>query len=286
MLVEVKCVLCGGDDYKALRVVVISPLGGESKLVKCKRCQLIYLNPRHDEEEEKKFYASEYFERDTIEVWSEERIGIFRHNLKLIEAHKKNGRLLDLGCGMGQFLKFAKDRGWDALGIDISKSAIEYARRTFGIEIVESSLKDAKFEEKYFDVVTAWNTIDQLCDALFELKEIYRVLKDGGLVALRVSNAGFHILLHSVIKFIGRIWYALAGIDKLPVFHNYMFSPKTAKAMLKEAGFVNVAILNSRLNIKNEIIEGAIYLMCQAMYYLTFKRWVITPSLFILAEKG
>lgn len=286
MLIEVKCNLCGEDDFKVLGNVVISPLGGESKLVKCKRCGLVYVNPRHNEEEEKRFYVSEYFESDPIEVWEVERNRIFKHNLKTLERYKKTGRLLDLGCGMGQFLKMAKDNGWDVIGIDISPSAIEYARRTFNIEIIESSLKDANFEEDFFDVVSSWNTIDQLCDPLGELKETYRILKSGGIVSIRVSNVKFHIFFRNIIKFIGKINYIWVDTEKPPVFHNYMFSPKTITAMLKKAGFYNIAILNSRLSIRNAIFEELIFLICQAIYYLTFKRLVITPSLLIFAQKG
>lgn len=286
MLINVRCNLCEADDFKVLKKVIISPLGGESKLVKCKRCGLVYVNPRHDEEEEKRFYVSEYFERGTVETWMLERNRIFKHNLKLIEGRKRSGKLLDLGCGMGAFLKAAKDNGWDVTGIDISRPAIDYTRRTFGTDVIESSLKDANFEGKFFDVVSSWNTIDQLCDPLGELKETYRILKSGGIVSIRVSNVKFHIFFRNIIEFIGKINYIWVDTEKPPVFHNYMFSPKTITAMLKKAGFDNIAILNSRLSIKNAIFEQVIFLVCQAIYYLTFKRLVTTPSLLIFAQKG
>lgn len=286
MLIEVKCNLCGSDDFDVLKRVIISPLGGESRLVKCRNCDLVYLNPRYREDEERRFYASEYFESGTTESWGVKRTKIFNHSLKILKAHKKTGRLLDLGCGMGQFLKIVKDDGWEVLGIDISKSAIEYARREFNIEILESLLRDANYESDFFDVVTGWNIIDQLSDPLSELKEVYRVLKKGGIVAIRVSNLKFHLFFHSVVRFIGRIRYLLVGIEKSPVFHNYMFSQKTAAAMLKKAGFDKIAIFNSRLSISNELLEGLIFFICQVMYYLTYKRVIATPSLLIFAQKG
>lgn len=281
MLVEVKCNLCGSDNFKVLENVRISPLGGESRLVRCKKCGLAYLNPQHEEAEERRFYASECFEKDPIEVWTTERLGIFKHNLKLIKRRKKGGRLLDLGCGMGQFIKIAKDDGFDVLGMDISKPAVEYARRNFGLEIIESTLKDAGLNGDSFDVVTAWNTIDQLSNPLGELKEIYRILKNGGIVAIRVPNVNFHLFFYSILKnfFRGR------SLIKPPVFHNFMFSPKTAVAMLKKAGFENIAILNSRLSIKNAIIEKVVFLGFQILFYLTLKRYVMAPSLLIFARK-
>lgn len=285
MLVERECNLCGGENFIFLRKVMISPMGGESNLVKCKGCGLTCLNPRYDEEYERKFYASEYFGREGIEAWSAARMSIFKYNLEMLNVYKKSGKLLDLGCGMGQFLKLAKDSGWDVLGIDISKPAAEYARSTFGIEIMESSLEEANLKGDFFDVVTAFNTIDQLSDPLKELKEIHRILKEGGIISIRVSNLRFHIFFDSFLKAINRINDIWADIEKPPAFHNYMFNRETAAAMLKKAGFNNITILNSRLCIKNKLVEGIVFFVCQSVYYMTFKRWVLAPSLLVFAEK-
>lgn len=285
MLVETECNLCGGEDFIFLKKVMISPMGGESNLVKCKGCGLTCLNPRYNEEDERKFYASEYFGREGIEAWSAARVSIFKYNLKMLNTYKKGGKLLDLGCGMGQFLKIARDDGWDVMGIDISMPAAEYARLTFGIEIIESSLEGANFKDDFFDVVTAFNIIDQLRDPLKELKEIRRVLKENGIISIRVLNLRFHIFFDSLLKFINRINSIWADIEKPPAFHNYMFNRETATAMLKKAGFKNITILNSRLCVKNKLIEGFILFICQSIYYLTFKRCILTPSLLIFAEK-
>lgn len=286
MLVERECNLCGGEDFIFLRKVTISPMGGESNLVKCKGCGLACLNPRYNEEDERKFYSSEYFGREGIEAWSTERVSIFKHNLKMLSTHKKSGKLLDLGCGMGQFLKIARDDGWDVMGIDISVLAAEYARLTFGIEIIESSIEEASLKDDFFDVVTAFNIIDQLSDPLKELKEIHGVLKEKGIISIRVLNLRFHIFFDSFLKFINRINNIWADTERLPTFHNYMFNRETASAMLKRAGFNNVTILNSRLCIKNKFIEGVIFFICQSVYYITFKRCVLTPSLLVFAEKA
>lgn len=286
MLVERECNLCGGEDFIFLRKVMISPMGSETNLVKCKGCGLACLNPRYNEEDERKFYASEYFRREGIEAWGAARMSIFKHNLKMLNTHKKGGKLLDLGCGMGQFLKITRDDGWDVMGIDISMPAAEYARLRFGIEIIESSLEEANLKDDFFDVVTAFNIIDQLSDPLKELKEIHRVLKENGIISIRVSNLRFHIFFDSFLKFINRINNIWADTERPPVFHNYMFNRETAAAMLKRAGFNNITILNSRLCVKNKSIEGIIFFICQGVYYMTFKRCVLTPSLLVFAGKA
>ena len=286
MLVERECNLCGGEDFVFLRKVVMSPMGGESNLVKCKGCGLACLDPRYDEEDERKFYASEYFGREGVEAWSVARLGVFKYNLKMLNTYKKGGKLLDLGCGMGQFLKIARDDGWDVMGVDISMPAAEYARLTFGIEIIKSSLEEASLKDDFFDVVTAFNVIDQLSDPLKELKEIRRVLKEKGVISIRVSNLSFHIFFDSLLKFINRINNIWADTERLPAFHNYMFNRETAAAMLKRAGFKNISVFNSGLCIKNNSIERVVLFICKSIYYLTFKRCVLTPSLLVFAEKA
>lgn len=286
MLVERECNLCGGEDFIFLRKVMISPMGSETNLVKCKGCGLACLNPRYSEEDERKFYSSEYFGREGIEAWGAARMSIFKYNLKMLNIYKKGGKLLDFGCGIGQFLKIAKEDGWNVVGIDISVAAAEYARLTFGAEIIESSLEEANFKDDFFDVVTAFNIIDQLSDPLKELKEIHRVLKEKGIVSIRVSNLRFHIFFNSFLKFINRINNIWADTEKPPVFHNYMFNRETAAAMLKRASFNNITILNSRLCVKNKLIEVVIFFICQSVYYMTFKRCVFTPSLLVFAEKA
>src|SRR3989338_221670 len=286
MLVERECNLCGGEDFMSLRKVMISPMGGESNLVKCEGCCLARLNPQYNEEDERKFYTSEYFGREGIEAWSAARMSIFKHNLRMLNTYKKGVKLLDLGCGMGQFLKIARDGGGDVMGIDISMPAAEYARLTFGVEIIESSLEEANLKDDFFDVVTAFNIIDQLSDPLKELKEMHGVLKEKGIISIRVSNLRFHIFFDSSLRFINRINNIWADTEKPPAFHNYMFNRETAAAMLKRAGFKNISVFNSRLCIKNKLIEGIIFLICQSVYYMTFKRCVLTPSLLVFAEKA
>lgn len=286
MLVEGKCNLCGGEDFIFLRKVMMSPMRGETNLVKCRGCGLVRLNPRYDEEDEKKFYASKHFEWEYIETWTTERMGIFKHNLKMLNAYKKGGRLLDFGCGIGLFLKIARDNGWDVMGIDISTGAVEYARLTFGIEIIESSMEEANFKDDFFDAVVAFNIIGQLSDPLKELKEIHRVLKENGIISIRVPSPGFNIFLDSFLKFMKRINNKRAGTKRPPTFQNYMFNRETAAAMLKKAGFNNITILNSRLYVKNKLIEAIVFFICQSVYYMTFKRCVLTPSFLVFAEKA
>jgi len=127
--------------------------------------------------EELDFYRTKYQEAYGKEFWYESRIDFFKAALKKIEALCPNkGSLLDVGCGMGFFLKAARDRGWkQVLGEEVSHLAVDHANRKLGLEVLEGDLKELNLPEDHFDVATAWNEIDQLQDPVGTLKEMHRV---------------------------------------------------------------------------------------------------------------
>jgi len=92
-----------------------------------------------------------------------------------------NGRLLDVGCGEGMFLRMASERGYEAVGCDYS------VRSSYppGVRVVAGVLDQAgglPFPDASFDVVTIWAVIEHVRDPRQALLEIRRVLRPGGLL--------------------------------------------------------------------------------------------------------
>ena len=294
MLEKVNCNLCGSDNSSILCKVMISPLEEMSSLVKCKRCGLAYVNPRHPVDEEREFYKSEHYERYNKTLWQEGRVNIFRDFLKKIESLHSKGRLLDVGCGMGFFLKMASDNGWETRGVEISSSAVRYGRETLGLLIEEGELKDANLPDGSFDVITAWNVIDQAYDPLEELRQMCRLLRGDGLACLRVSNATFHLSLQHPFKILRRIW---PGGEMPVVFHIYMFSPQTIRTILRKAGFGSIRVVNSRLGEEvpalvdslghwgERLVRTFTFGFAELLSFISLGRWVVGPSLLVFARK-
>jgi len=92
---------------------------------------------------------------------------------------KKGDKLLDVGCGRGDFLKSFKDLGLNVYGIDIEKSKSEIARN---VEIYNCNfeLNSFPFEDNFFDIIFSKSVIEHLKTPDSFIKEIYRVLKPGG----------------------------------------------------------------------------------------------------------
>ena len=61
--------------------------------------------------------------------------------LDLVGAHRPRGRLLDVGCGHGLLLDEARKRGYDTVGLELSREAARHARETLGLDVRELPLE-------------------------------------------------------------------------------------------------------------------------------------------------
>lgn len=235
VLEGVRCNLCTNDETNFL--FQIEGLN----IVRCKECGLIYVNPRPKAESIYQIYDEKYFIHKN-DCFTNQYFGYYDYisdkkkieksfirRLDVIEKYCNYGRLLDVGCASGYFLLAANKRGWDVHGIDVSAFAVAIAKREFGENrIMKGTLKEIKFPENSFDVVTFWDVLEHLPDPISNLKEAYGILKPGGIIGIVVPDAGSlasHIL--------GKYWPEFKRIRE----HIYFFNKKTITTMLEKVGF-------------------------------------------------
>lgn len=138
----------------------------------------------------KEEYDKNYFEKTAEDtgIILKERRPLWRRWVKIIQKYKASGKLLDVGCGEGFFLAYA-GRYYDAHGIDISEYAIREAK--YRANQVTISLGDATnldYKNESFDIVTCFDLLEHLPDPQLAIQEFYRVLKNNGIVIIRVPN--------------------------------------------------------------------------------------------------
>lgn len=152
------------------------------------------------------------------------------------------GRLLDVGCGFGYFIKAAATDGWTCEGIEISHAAIEHARGRLDLKIYDKPLTELGLPSESYNAVTMWGVLDVLPDPAADLKEVARILQPGGILFIRVNNFTYHRnafrLASTAIPRFLRVSPA--------VIHNYGFSGASLAAILSRAGFESIKIANAR----------------------------------------
>ena len=237
------CKICGANNSKVKYYLK------NFNVVKCCACSTVFLDFKNKVIDPLEIYSRGYYQErnehylkniivDPIHGPENPSIIDFREGLKLIESFKHPGRLLDVGCGMGIFLTIAKEKGWEVSGVDISDYAARFARERFDLSCFAGKLKDLRFQDRYFDVITMWDVIEHFEDPLDELNEIKRILADDGIILFDTPN------VESFMRLIAHwIYRVTGGLFKYPVkklyhqFHLYYFSDKTLKMLLNKSGF-------------------------------------------------
>jgi SAM-dependent methyltransferase len=128
------------------------------------------------------------------------RSRMFARHLARIEAEVEKGRILDVGCATGDFLKAARDRGWEVFGADPSaaRAQVEAA----GIELVGTNVHDVEIEAGSLDAITFWDVLEHVTDPLADLAQARRLLRPGGVVALTVPDS-----VNLLARVSGRRWF-------------------------------------------------------------------------------
>ncbi len=218
------------------------------RIVICRSCGLGRVEPRLSEADIWKRYSPDYLYHDYLPVFHADRSGV---DLNLVVSHyifylklagrvfSPGGRLLDVGCGPGLFLKAAEGQGWAVEGVEVSPSAAEYASAVLKVPVRQSKLEQAGYPDASFDVVTLLDTLEHLGDPLATLAEIRRVLKPGGRLILNTPD-----FASSSRAMLGKAWAVLT-----PAEHLFYFREGTLRRMLEKAGFEIPVLVNLlRLN--------------------------------------
>jgi SAM-dependent methyltransferase len=137
---------------------------------------------------EKQDYDEKYFSRTRIEGSPVSQLYM---KFLLPTIFKNVSTLLDAGCGTGECIRLARKYGKDAVGIDVSPYAAQTARQILG------NVVNMPFKDRTFDAVVAFEVLEHLIldDAICFMKECYRVLREGGSLALSTPNWLPHLWL-------------------------------------------------------------------------------------------
>lgn len=233
---KARCYLCGADET----VLKVTKRG--RTVVQCKKCDLIYTDPRPKNETlfNEVYDVKDTYRRKTERVTKPGRLITYRRFLSELEPFRQTGRILEIGSGFGYFLNEAKVAGWQPLGVEISPHSTNYARETYGVESLTGTLEqhfEALRNGEKFDVVALWNVFEHLPDPVGDLKLFHQLLRPGGVVIIKVPDARVLTLKPNLLQ---RTWLNLYIHRYFPLhahMHIVHLTPETFSGMAEKAGF-------------------------------------------------
>lgn len=201
--------------------------GRHPEILRCRDCGFVFLKERPTAEELSELYGDvedPLYEREEAgrQVTFDAHLG----RLEQIVGSPQGRRLLDVGAYTGVAVEVAVKRGWEAVGVDPCRWAVESGRRR-GRNVILGSVTDASIEAMgLFDVVTLWDVIEHLADPEKVLSAVFRSLRPGGIVAVHTMDVD-----SLFARLTGRHWPWYMEM------HLFYFSPATLSRLFRNVGF-------------------------------------------------
>jgi SAM-dependent methyltransferase len=205
----------------------------QSELYSCSGCDLHFWYPV--KMPDAAWYETTYHGRDHTAMPLEPGHEFFLRDPQA----PRQGRLLDIGCGTGNFLAVALDVGFDVTGIEPNQNAIRFANQHYGLKNVFAILP-AEFRAAHpldrFDVVTFFEVLEHQDNPQAFLDIAKAFLKDDGFIALSVPNRNR--------------WQIGADPLDYPPNHLTRWSPAALRHFLESNGFHILSLCEEILSIR------------------------------------
>lgn len=227
----IACNLCGSNA----RTVICETDRRWKKLrtIACSDCGLLRTDPMPTDAELDRYYRNEYRLDYQLAGRRPPKFHLVRSMREarnraayLSNALKPGARVLDVGCGTGEFLKFAKDRGCEVIGIEPGRTYAEFARSEYGIDVINAPWQQADLPLSGFDVVTCQQVVEHLRDPMAALAAMAAWLKPEGMLYVSVPD------MRSNDK---------PSFERFHFAHIYGFTPETLDVALRLNGMVSIS---------------------------------------------
>ncbi len=224
------CPVCGSCETELL-FAAADRLGIAAEPVeirKCRGCGLGVTWPPADDSDLGRFYPDGYW-GEGAEPTDEWLRRSQREKTDVVDRIAPGGgRLLDVGCGSGFFLRALDPKRWDRSGVEISERSAAAADRALGGDrVLTGRLDDLPLPNPLFDVVTFWASLEHVATPRQVLARARTLLSTGGIVVVQVPD----FYSWQAVRF-GPDWFAL-DVPR----HRWHFGESQLSRLLDECGF-------------------------------------------------
>ena len=164
------------------------------QIYECHQCGLLFTEPRPAKDK-----IGEYYKSEEYYSHQENKKGFIpklyecvksinlKHKYKIATAGKETGKLLDIGCGVGDFLHTAEAHGWECTGVEPSEDAKAIARNRIKADILSSEDLE-QIPDETFDVITMWHVLEHVDNLKWQVAQLQRLVKKDGRIIIAVPN--------------------------------------------------------------------------------------------------
>lgn len=227
------CPICNSTQFSPFLACVDNTVSRETfQIVQCNSCGFKFTNPRPDESELGKYYHSEdYVSHSNTKkgfinsTYQSVRKYTLLKKLQLISKHYKTGKILDIGCGTGEFLNTCKNARWETLGIEPDEGARKMAINNYGLDVKgEEELE--RIPNESFDIISMWHVLEHVPKLNERVEELKRLIKPNGIIIIAVPNC------NSLDAKTYKEHWAAYDVPR----HLYHFTPKDIEALFHKHG--------------------------------------------------
>ncbi len=220
------------------------------KIDQCVSCGFKFTNPIPGIEEIPKYYQStEYISHSNADkgivnkIYQTVRSYTLKSKFQLIRKYVKEGQVLDIGCGTGEFLNIMQQGNFVATGIEPNQDARKHAKRKYGLAVYDEA-DILSLQKKSHNVITLWHVLEHVYNLKERILQIKELLTDDGILVVAVPNPSSWDAKHY-----GKFWAAydcprhLYHFDQLAIkniFNNYGFEIVNQKPMYFDSFYVSV----------------------------------------------
>ncbi|MEM6690626.1 MAG: class I SAM-dependent methyltransferase, partial [Planctomycetota bacterium] len=223
----------------------------EFDYVRCCTCDFKFKSPEIPEEALLDCYARAQGDRWGHKIDPIERN--FDRIAKAIQDFYAGGRILDIGCSNGEFLRFLPDQ-WAKYGIEPSTEAAEIAISS-GIEILSSTLDGLRDQDK-FDAIVAMDVMEHLPSPLTFINQVASHLSPGGIFIVTTGNTDAWSWRLQKSQY----WYCASFPEHVSFYNKESIKALSAKAGLELSSFGTMSYKRTSLSRRvSQNIKGTAF---------------------------
>lgn len=227
---QTRCLITGKEDLSPLQKFP------KTELVKSKGSGLVFSRKIPSQEELENHYNN-YSRSGKLSYITIKRYGEL---LDQFEKYRNSNKILEVGCGNGDFLVEAKKRGWETYGTEYTEEAAQVAKQS-GINMHHGVLDPENYSRHDFDIVVSIEVIEHINNPLEEVSNIYKLLRKGGLFYVTTPN------FNTPERYYLEEEYKVISYPE----HLIYFTPKTLTLLMTTVGFHKEKILTTGINVSS-----------------------------------